>query len=90
VRITITPAQNEAINADVHRAILLARYIPTGSTPRRNLATAPAQTFICDIFGAHSAPSHSHVDGAVVQFEAIDEYSNFGDVASGKTDTDDR
>jgi len=81
----ITPAQNEAIDADVHRAISLARHVSTGSMPRRNLATAPAETFICNIFGAHSAPSP--IDGAVVQFEAICEYSSFGYVASGKTQT---
>ena len=81
----ITPAQIETIDADVHRAISLARHVTTGSTFRRNLATAPAETFICDIFSAHSAPSP--IDGAVVQFEAICEYSSFGYVASGKTQT---
>ena len=44
-----------------------------------------AETFICDIFGAHSAPSP--IDGAVIQFEAICEYSSFGYVALGKTQT---
>jgi hypothetical protein len=81
----VAPAQREAIDADRHRAVSLARHPPTGSTPRRALATRPGETFICDIFGAHSAPSP--VDGAVVQFEAVCEYSSLGHIATGKTQT---
>ena len=70
----LSPAQREAIGGDAHRAISLACHASASSTPYSDLATLPGETFICDVFGPHSAPFR--IDRSVVQFKAICEFED--------------
>ena len=81
----LSPAQRQAIASNTHRAIAQAKHAPVHSTPPNRRATRPAETLICDGFGKHHAASP--IDGSVYQFSAVDEYSSYGYIASGKTHT---
>eukprot|EP00962_Isochrysis_galbana_P062071 scaffold50750_cov326-Isochrysis_galbana.AAC.1 len=77
--------QRAVVNSSIPRAIAQARHTHTRGTPPRDLATRPAETFICDGFGPHSAPSP--IDGATYQFEAVDEATSYAYIASARSHT---
>jgi hypothetical protein len=81
----LSNSQREAISSNTHRAIAQQRHASTDGTPARDRATQPAETLVCDGFGKHHGASP--IDQSVYQFSAIDEYSSFGYIASGKTHT---
>ena len=75
----------EVIDSRTDRAIAQAKHGPSHSTPIAKLATKPGLVLICDGFGKHHAASP--IDSATYQFHAVDEYSSYGFIASGKTHT---
>ena len=81
----LSKAQEEAIDSNQHRALGQVKHAPVGDTSLRDRATAPGERFIVDGFGENHSPSP--IDGASYQFHAIDEYSSYGYVASGKHHT---
>ena len=81
----LSARQREAIGANMPRALAQARHHPVHATPLAQRATEPAELLVVDGFGKHHAASP--VDGAVYQFSAVDEYSSYGYIASGKTHT---
>ena len=81
----LSKAQEQAVEANQHRALGQAKHAPVGETSVHERATLPGERLIVDGFGENGLKSP--IDGATYQFHAVCEYSSYGFTATGKKHT---